>query len=68
MLNLKAHDSTIRKNKEHVAKRMPLSSKMNMAAQLIFAKLHLNKPQNVWNDVLQTDEAKEEMFGQRTAP
>lgn len=53
---------------EHVAKRMPLSSKMNMAAQLIFAKLHLNKPQNVWNDVLQTDEAKEEMFGQRTAP
>lgn len=53
---------------EHVAKRMPLSSKMNMAAQLIFAKLHLNKPQNVWNDVFQTDEAKEEMFGQRTAP
>lgn len=53
---------------EHVAKRTPLSSKMNMAAQLIFAKLHLNKPQNVWNDVLQTDEAKEEMFGQRTAP
>lgn len=53
---------------EHVAKRMPLSSKMNMAAQLIFAKLHLNKPHNVWNDVLQTNEAKEEMFGQRTAP
>lgn len=53
---------------EHVAKRMPLSSKMNMAAQLIFAKLHLNKPHNVWNNVLQTNEAKEEMFGQRTAP
>lgn len=53
---------------EHVAKRMPLSSKMNMAAQLIFAKLHLNKPHNVWNDVLQTNKAKEEMFGQRTAP
>lgn len=35
---------------EHVAKRMPLSSKMNMAAQLIFAKLHLTKGkrEDVW--------------------
>lgn len=59
---------TVQLEKTEHAKRMPLSSKMNMAAQLIFAKLHLNKPHNVWNDVLQTNEAKEEMFGQRTAP
>jgi len=34
-----------------------------MAAQLMFAKLHLNKPQDFWNNVLWT---KVEMFGHNT--
>ena len=34
-----------------------------MAAQLRFAKLHLNKPQDFWNNVLWTDQTKVEMFG-----
>ena len=38
-------------------------SKKNMAALLRFAKLHLNKPQDFWNNVLWTDETKEGMFG-----
>jgi len=29
---------------------------------LRFAKLHLNKPQDIWNKVLWTNEAKVEMF------
>ena len=44
-------------------KRKPLLSKKNMAAQLLFAKLHLNKPQDFWNNVLWTDQTKVEMFG-----
>jgi len=34
-----------------------------MAAQLKFVKLHLNKPQDFWNNVLWTDQTKVEMFG-----
>ena len=34
-----------------------------MAAQLRFVKLHLNKPQDFWNNVLWTDQTKVEMFG-----
>lgn len=34
-----------------------------MAARLRSAKLHLNKPQDFWNDVLWTDETKVETFG-----
>jgi len=33
-----------------------------MAAQLRFAKLHLNKAQDFWNNVLWTDQTKVEMF------
>lgn len=33
-----------------------------MTAQLKFVKLHLNKPQNVWNDVLWTKQPKVETF------
>jgi len=46
MLNVKVHDSTIRKRLWLVWKgcrRKHLLSKKNMAAQLRFAKLHLNK-------------------------
>ena len=32
--------------------------------RLCFAKLHLNKSQDFWKDVLWTNEAKVEMFGQ----
>ena len=35
----------------------------NMAAQLRFAKLHLNKAQDFWINVLWTDQTKVEMFG-----
>lgn len=40
----------------------PLFSKVNMAAQLNFAKLHLNKLQDLWNSILWTDESKMEVF------
>jgi len=58
MLSVEIHDSIIRKrlNKYgmfgRVARRKPLCSKKNMAAWLRFAKLHLNKPQDFWNNVL----------------
>ena len=41
--------------------KKPLLSKTNMAAQLRLAKLHLNKPQDFWNNVLWTDQTKAEM-------
>ena len=34
-----------------------------MAARLRLAKLHLNKPQDFWNNVLWTDQTKVETFG-----
>jgi len=58
MLNVKVHDSTIRKRLHtyglfgRVARRKPLLFKKNMATWLKFAKLHLNKPQDFWNNVL----------------
>lgn len=33
-----------------------------MTAQLKFVKLHLNKPQNIWNDVIWTEQTKVETF------
>ena len=47
------------------ARRKPLLSKKNMAAQLRFAWLHLNKPQDFWNNVLWTDETKVEISGHK---
>ena len=44
-------------------RRKPLLSKNNMAAQLRFVKLHLNKAQDFWNNVLWTEQSKVEMFG-----
>ena len=40
-----------------VARRKPLLSKHNAAAGFRFPKLHLNKPQDLWNVVLWTDGA-----------
>ena len=37
-----------------------------MAAQLRFAKLHLNKPQDFWNNVLWTDQTKVEIIQSST--
>lgn len=50
---LKVHASTIRKtlNKNELfGRRMPCLCKKNMAAQLQFAKLYLNKPQDQSGD------------------
>ena len=58
MLNIKVHDSTIRErlNKYtlfgRVGRKKSLLYKKNMAAQLRFAKLHLDKPQDFLNNVL----------------
>ena len=40
-----------------------LCSKMNMEARLRFAKLHMNKMSDCWNNIIQTDETKVEVFG-----
>lgn len=72
MFNVKLNDSTIRErlNKFGLFGRdvriKPLLSKMCMAAQLGFAKLHLKKKttsQDLWNDVLWTDKTKVEISG-----
>lgn len=68
-LNVKIHDSTIikRLNKystscvEGFPGENPLISEKNMTAQ--FTKLHPNKPQNFWNNVLCTDQTTVELFG-----
>jgi len=58
MLNIKVHNSTVRKTTKQVwlvwksCRRKPLLSKKNMAAQVRFAKFHLNKPHNFWDNVL----------------
>ena len=44
-----------------------LKKEKNIVAQVRFPKLHLNNPQDCWNDVLWTDEYKVEMSG-RNAP
>ena len=44
--------------------RLPGESLLSlMALWLRFAKLHLDKPQDFWTNVLWTDETKVEMFG-----
>lgn len=63
MLNFKVYDSSVRKrlNKyglfRRVTRSKPQLPKKNMAAELWFAKLQLNKPQVSWNNV------RLEMFG-----
>lgn len=66
MLNVKVHDSIVRKRQNkyglfrRVARRTFIFSKKNMAAWLLFAKPHLNKPQSFWNIVLWRDNTKVE--------
>lgn len=43
-----------------VPQRKPLLSKKTMASQRRFAELYLNKPQDLWNNVLWTDKTKGE--------
>lgn len=59
MLNVEVHGSTIRLFVT-VLQRKPLLSKKTMASQRRFAKLYLNKPQDLWNNVLRTDKTKGE--------
>lgn len=40
-----------------------LSKFKKMVAYCRFTQFHLNYPQDFWNNVLQTDETKVEMFG-----
>lgn len=43
----------------------PLLSKKNMVALFMLAKLNLKKPQDIWINVLWTDETKTKMFGKK---
>lgn len=55
MLKVKVHDSAIRKRLSKYGlseRRRLLLSKKNMAPQLRFSKLHLNKPRGFWYNVL----------------
>lgn len=69
ILNVKAHNSTIRKRQNkysmfgRVARKKPCLSKKKLAARLRFVKLHRNKPQDFWNNVFWTEKTKAEMSG-----
>lgn len=71
MLNVKVRDSTIKKTRNKCglfgtfARRRPRLSKKNVAAQLRFAKLHLNNHRSS-GTILWTDENNMEMFGHNT--
>lgn len=51
---------------QRFARRNPLLVINNVEAQLWVAKLHLKKPQELWNIVLWIDETKVEVFGHNT--
>ena len=40
--------------------------KKNIAARLKFAKVHLDVPQRYWQNILWTDETRDELFGRNT--
>lgn len=46
-----------------VSQRRPIFSEKNLAAWLQFTTVHLNKPQDFQNNVLQRDKDKVKMFG-----
>lgn len=64
------YDSTIRKtlDKHHVfcCQRKPFLPKKNMATQCWFKNVHLNKPEDFWNNALRADKTKVETSGHNT--
>ena len=68
-VKVSVHDSTIRKrlgkNGLHgrFPRRKPLLSQKHIKACLIFARKHLDDPQDFWENTLWTDERKVELFG-----
>src|SRR4029434_10703868 len=44
-------------------RRTPLLKANHKKARLEFAKMHIDKPQGFWENVLLTDETKQELFG-----
>ncbi len=68
-IKVSVHDSTIRKrlgkNGIHgkVPRQKPLLTKKNTKAHLIFAKKYLDYTQDLWANILWTDETKVELFG-----
>lgn len=67
MLNVRAHHGTIKKRlkkEERAARRKRLLSKketkQSMETLFMFAKFHLNKPQNLCNSFLWIDKIKME--------
>ena len=70
--NISVDGSTIRttlnKNGVHgrTPRKKPLLSKINIAARLKSAKVHLDVPQRYWQNILWTDETTVELFGRKT--
>ena len=66
MLNVKVRDSTARRGLKQcglfgrVSRRKFLLSENNSEAHLRFTKLHLNKPADVWNIILWSDETRDQ--------
>src|SRR4029434_7859652 len=57
-------DRTIRRSlSQRRPRRTPLLKENNKKARLEFAKMHIDKPQGFWENVLWTDETKLELFG-----
>ncbi|GFW15418.1 transposable element Tcb2 transposase [Trichonephila clavipes] len=48
-----------------VARKKPLIGKRNRVKRLKFAKEHILKPQQFWNEVIFSDESKFNIFGSR---
>jgi len=63
MLNVKAHYRTITKRHQNDSLLGRVAKRNNIAVQLRFVKLHLNKPQDICNIVL-CKKTKTEMFSQ----
>lgn len=67
---VKVYDSAIRKRLNlflfgsKMARRKPLLSTNNVGAKFRFAKLHLKKPPDFWNNSIWTDETKVKMLEQ----
>ncbi len=68
-IKVSVHGSTIRKRlgKNGIHGRVPrqktLLTKNNSRARLTFAKKYLDYPQDIWANILWTDETKVELFG-----